>query len=532
MTNVYLDEDMRELRRALKAWVKALPWLVLATLLVAIATFTYFGRQTPEYTASVKLLAGISNSSPLNVTVITPPLLPPRALESALTNPGVLRQIEFQVQNFAEVMPNEKQRAIQRLQASAALQRGVDLSLSTNIDNNGNGTYVLEATQPNPVLAAELANAAASALLAWDVQRALVTVDETRRSLEEQVLGLSNQLSLQTGNPGDRQSLLTLKSERQSQLDAIRLLATAGAVQGTLKIVTPAVTPVAPVAPLPKRNAALAALLTFFFASVFILIRSSLIRKLSNDEDVSALGIPVLARIPRVKSRRSGEAILGMLHGQAAGAAVYLQINLDLILSDRPQRVVLLTSSTPGEGKTSVGVALATSFALSGRRTLLLDVDPQISQHFSAHDAFTLIDLAVNKKPSGAKSIDLDSDIISGDFDILPLSIRNVPAGPKLENILKQHTDHYDVVLIDSPSVLEVADALRLSQFIDGVLLVVEEGKVSQRTFQNMQEILDRANAHVIGAVINKSEKVSSVFAGQAKKNSRGSGKNTPVLRI
>ncbi|WZL73659.1 CpsD/CapB family tyrosine-protein kinase [Clostridiaceae bacterium 35-E11] len=185
-----------------------------------------------------------------------------------------------------------------------------------------------------------------------------------------------------------------------------------------------------------------------------------------------------------------------------------LRTNIQFSSFDKALKSIIVTSSGPGEGKTTTICNLAVTMAQTGGKVLLIDCDLRKSQlhkyfHLSNQQGITNI-LAQHKS---YKEV-IQSTSTPG-LDVLT-------AGPKPPNpsellgsnamkaFIKEMTEVYDRVLIDAPPIGVVTDAAILSTFADGTILVVAAGQVAVEGAKHSKELLQQVNANIIGVLLNK----------------------------
>lgn len=158
-----------------------------------------------------------------------------------------------------------------------------------------------------------------------------------------------------------------------------------------------------------------------------------------------------------------------------------IRTNIQFSSLDKDMKKILVTSSSPGEGKTSIICNLAVTMALTGKKVLLMDADlrkPKINRRFELnnHQGFTNV---------LAEQMYLKDAIIkSGTPNLYILTSGPKPPNPseilgsnRMKEFLEEISGHFDYILIDSPPLLAVTDAAILSTQVDGTILVVESGK-------------------------------------------------------
>jgi capsular exopolysaccharide synthesis family protein len=195
--------------------------------------------------------------------------------------------------------------------------------------------------------------------------------------------------------------------------------------------------------------------------------------------------------------------------GKSPLAEAFRAVRTNLLFSgvDRPHRRVLVTSAVPREGKTTTVANLGVTMALAGTRTLLIDADlrrPGIHRHFQLSAKVGLTSLL------GAQA-DLHEAIQTTKVPELFL----LPSGPQVPNpaeLLSSHrmTDlvnrlqqEYDLLILDSPPVATVADALVLAGISDGVLLVVRSGGPPHDVVARAKKQLEGVRANILGVILN-----------------------------
>jgi len=178
---------------------------------------------------------------------------------------------------------------------------------------------------------------------------------------------------------------------------------------------------------------------------------------------------------------------------------------------DNPCKIIMVTSSRPGEGKTSVSTLLANSFAQSGERTLLIDGDLRRGR------IHRMLDSAEDIKNTGLAGF-LSGDAVhhrkiiikSGvpDLDLITRGRESLPrfeslSSPKLGELLNQLSAEYDRIIIDTPPILGLADSIMLAKHADGVVFVLRANSTSKRDIVTSLDTIKSAHAIVYGFVIN-----------------------------
>ena len=190
-------------------------------------------------------------------------------------------------------------------------------------------------------------------------------------------------------------------------------------------------------------------------------------------------------------------------------AESYKTVLTSLLLSQpTPPRVIQVTSALPGEGKTTVSTNLAILLARLRRRVLLVDADlrrPQI------HLAMRLSG-NTGLGPLLRNTVTFEEAVVSWanvpDLVILPAGPVILPDDTELlmwsfQDWVKRWREQFDHIIIDTPPVLPVADAIRMSVEADAVILVIRSGQTSRDDFLRAQDLLSKVNARLAGFVLN-----------------------------
>jgi capsular exopolysaccharide synthesis family protein len=215
-------------------------------------------------------------------------------------------------------------------------------------------------------------------------------------------------------------------------------------------------------------------------------------------------GYPVVGRIPPVRALRGSP--VEALADPAVGAAVRtLRTNLERISRERPVHVVVVTSSLPGEGKTTVAGTLAVTLARLDAHVLLVDADlrrPGVRRLFPGPERPGLADVLHDKA-------DLEQTITNGpaaNLSLLPTAA-DPDAGDLLArrfvDVLRKARERFDVVVVDAPPLLGGDDARTLSTLCDGTLLVVGADTLTESVTE-AAAALDALGVRVLGAVANR----------------------------
>lgn len=190
-------------------------------------------------------------------------------------------------------------------------------------------------------------------------------------------------------------------------------------------------------------------------------------------------------------------------------AEQYRTIRTNIQFSDADQDIksIVLTSTGPGEGKSTTASNLATVYAQQGLRVLLIDADlrkPTAHYTFRLENHVGLTNVLTKQSALGqavqATEVPDLSLLTSGP---IPPNPAELLASNNMTELLKEMKEQFDMVIFDTPPVLAVADAQILANQVDGSILVVSSGKTDKEAAVKAKELLLKANAKVLGAVLN-----------------------------
>jgi capsular exopolysaccharide synthesis family protein len=240
-----------------------------------------------------------------------------------------------------------------------------------------------------------------------------------------------------------------------------------------------------------------------------------------------ALGLAVIGRLPPLQGRPTVRAGLAGGTSESQRERDSLLSGLELLRRRQPGlKVVLVTSPRTGTGATMTASNLAVSLARAGQRTLLIDADLRQSSLARLHAL--AVDRGLNQVLQGEGPVSKviqrcpveNLDAIAAGTEVLnstPLLLSS-----RLKNVLTEVRSHYDVVIVDSPAVLESFDACILALLADGVLLVVRDGVTRRADAEAAVRLLRKMKAPLLGAVFNdaqgpaihEADRVADLLAG------------------
>ena len=191
-----------------------------------------------------------------------------------------------------------------------------------------------------------------------------------------------------------------------------------------------------------------------------------------------------------------------------------VRTNLQFASADEEIQTLLLTSAGPSEGKSMTTANLAVVYAQQGKKVLLIDADlrkPTIHYTFRLDNLKGLSNVLVGDIPlqeAVVPSAVQDLDLIS--CGPIPPNPSELLGSKRMQRMIAEARELYDVIIFDTPPVLAVTDAQILSAFVDGSILVVRSKRTETESAQKAVESLKAVNAKILGTVLNDRDKKES----------------------
>lgn len=276
-----------------------------------------------------------------------------------------------------------------------------------------------------------------------------------------------------------------------------------------VEIIDKAILSTKPVRPRKVINVSIAFIIGFLISITFAFILDYLDSKIKNKSDVeNYLGLPIIGSIAMDKMLKK-EVTNTLISNEGPILESYRSIrnNIEFFNIDKTIKVIMVTSSQPGEGKSTFISNISKVFAtLDDKKILLIDCDfrrPKIHKIFKINNTQGLTDILV-------KNIHISECIknISG-LNIIsagtkPINPSDILASKKMIHFIQQIRSEYDYIFIDSPPVNIVSDAEVLSRIVDGVIVIIGCNEVERNSVKQCKEKLNNLNANILGCIVNK----------------------------
>ena len=488
--SVSLGDVFRFLRRGLLLAV------VLAAIGAGVAYFVSSSR-TPTYTTDAVLLATLGDIElpGVQVPIVAAPSINPSSYETAAKSQEVIGSALTRL--GLEVTPGRVNSTRNRYRVSA-----------DSGSRDSSSEIALEYRGSEPETVAATLDALAVALIDWDRQRAETFVRSIVTQLDRTIAETQRKVAQREAAGAGPSELGQLQNTLvQQQTNRENVEAAAGTARSRLEFIQRASVPVVPVAPKPQFDATIAGILGFLLAYGILLLRNLLDTKVRSVDDLAAMtGQPILAEFPKLakKTRR--------LPREATG---YLRTNLLLSTQNVHPKVILVTSPSHSEGKSSVALSLAESFTRANYRTLLVDADlrqPVIAREYNLDDKRHMPLRTHLENPHGAYEAAHVGVNLTQTLDIIP-TFRAAHDPTELlsagfPDCLASWKQDYDVIVVDSAPLLDVADTLTIAPLCTGTVLVASLESTDPQGLEETVERLNRSGVRIFG--------VAATFVGRS----------------
>ncbi len=482
-------------------------WWVLGVLLpiVALVLLYSYAWATPQYGATASILR---QTTSFDRGLFDTQLFAPTDVGSDLQTGSRLVKLDVVAQMVKEDLNSPR--------SGGSLLEMISVDRGTN-------TQILEirAVSTDAQEAAAVSNSFASQFIRYRQEADRAALSQARAQIEEELASMTA-----ADRASDRGVILTQKAEELRIIESMQT--------GGYEIVQTATIPDEPFAPRPIRNGMVAGGLGLFSGVLLAFVVDRLDRRIKTvDALEEEIGLPVLAAIPQVGSHvtpAEGEPVglVTYTHGapQFVEAFRALRSNLKYFEFDRQVKTILVTSGLPQEGKTVTTVNLAISLAMAGARVTVLEADlrrPMVHRYLgvpsrrgisdvlagalSLQEALQSVEIDHTKftKPRigspPASPAFLNSSLFCLASGPLPPNPAEFLGSDQMKWLIQDAAELGDYVLIDTPPVLLVSDALSLVGQVDAVIVCARLNSTTKDEARQLHTLLERTGAHALGVV-------------------------------
>jgi capsular exopolysaccharide synthesis family protein len=476
------------------------PWVALCVILAAGAAHVISRQQTKKYTATAAL---VFKSNRLGREI------------GGLRTAGNSARAEW----ASDIRLLRSGNSDSAAKTAAQLGRGLtprEVSTSVRVSAPREWkTVSVSATETSRRLAASVANTYTGLLLAAQRSRDHALYAAAIKRVEKKLAALSRK-----ARAGARGSSLRNRVRSLQLFDRLR--------GGNARVRHAAAIPGSPSSPRLVRNTVLGGAFGLLLGLVIAAVLARLGRRMRKPEELARMySVPLLGIVPRsnalaLRSRPPGVASLEPLPRREQEAFELIRARLRYFNIDRELRTLLVASSAPGEGKTTVARNLASAAARVGSVVLLIEADlrhPALAGQLALRPGPGLADVLIGELSlwSATQLVDVDSASpaseegpVGRSLDVLPAGFPLPPNPAELiesqamETVLQEARSTYDLVVIDTPPLDTASDAFALSRKADGVILVGRGSRNRGRAAAGrLRARLDAAAAPLLGVIAN-----------------------------
>jgi polysaccharide biosynthesis transport protein len=488
-----LDKLLRVLRRR--------AGLILATaILTAAGALGFSMLQDEEYSASASLL------------------LRPLSLDEGLGSPSAAPDPEREAATNIELASQD----IIATRTASRLQRAGDADAAAAVQDvevsaKGSSDLIeVKAVAPHPRTAARVANAFARQYVTFRRESDRARIRQGERALRRELARLVARRN-QAGSTQRRRAITRSIRSLEGRLGDLSLLESLQT--GNAVVVNGATPPSSPSSPKPERNTVIGGFVGLLLGLGLALVREQLDRRLRDSKELEeALGLPILVRLPESNAFGKRSALVKDLPPSEAEAFRMLRANLRHLGSGRKIDSVLITSASIEDGKSTVAFHLASAAASTGLDVLLIEADvrrPTLARLLGLPPDEGLTSVLTG---STARLADVSHELLlprDRDGHGLPPTLDVVPAGQipsdaselidseRMQEIIRESRRNYSLVVIDTPPVGLVSDAIPLMSEVSAVVIVGRIGKITSEEAGRLREQLEKIDAPSFGIVAN-----------------------------
>jgi succinoglycan biosynthesis transport protein ExoP len=488
--------------------VRERKWVLIATVLIVVAAVaTYSFLKTPTYraTASIKL-----------VTVNFDEIL----FGSPVFSSDATRQLETGANLVKEYrVADMVQQALQSGRSATSLLKMTSAAGIANTD-----IIRISVVSTDPQEAADVANSFAKQF----IQYRLEADQAILAAADQRVVAKLNEMTAVERQSEEGKAL----TQFRNQLENLSATQTGG-----FEISQEAILPTSSVAPRPVRDTGFALLGGLILGILLAFLADYIDRRIKNEETMEKeFGLPVLASVPKVGrgwSRSPSRYPRGMI-GFASADSPFLEAyrtlrsNLKFYQLEHRSQTLLVTSGLAREGKTVTAINLCLSLALSGARVILIEADlrrPMIDEYLgldtrmgvssvlagtsSFSDSLQVVrvpdfvpDPRLRSKGQN-KGTTMQQALLCMTSGPLPPNPSELLTSPRMKELIQTAAGHAEYVVIDTPPVLLVSDALNLAEYTNGVIIASKMKGTTYDEARDVRTVLERSGCRALGIVVN-----------------------------
>lgn len=493
--------ELREYMALLRKWLG----LILACMILAGGVAFFVSRQSiPIYQASATVM--INQASSPSAAAVYADILTAERLSRTYANLLMSRPVVDQTAEQLGIEPR-------------SIERSIDVTPVRD-------TQLLKITVegPNPWLIARVANTLPEVFIEQNQELLLGRLSQSRANLEQEIANTeadiartTDELSRATDDAQKTRLETSLAQYRSTYSTLVANYQQARLAEAqtldSIVLSEPAIAPERPVRPRTLTNTALAAVVGALLALGIAFLIEYLDDTIKTPDDIERVtGLSTLGAIARLKDAGSARERIAWLRTSAPESEAYrtLRTNIQFSSVDNPVRRLLVTSSSPGEGKSTTAANLGVVLAQTGQRVILVDTDlrrPTLHKVFGIPNNTGLTTALLASQDTPIMEQLQPTEVP----DLHILTSGPIPPNPsellgsqRMAYLIEMLAEVADIIIFDSPPVLAVTDAAVLGRQMDGVLLVVDTGTTHEQVLGNAVAELQKTGVNILGVALNR----------------------------
>jgi capsular exopolysaccharide synthesis family protein len=411
----------------------------------------------------------------------------PLQLQEVLTNPAIMQLTQL------------------KAQAQAAYQQDLQRHKPDYPQMQQAAAHIAELDRQINTLATSLRSS---------IKEQYETARKQEQALSSQVSGLKSSTQNEQSRSVEYNILKRTVDTNRAMYDSLlqrysEVSAQAGVAANNISQVDVADTPVKPVSPRPLINLVLAALFGLIAAAGFVFLRDKFDDSIRTPEDVpTKLGLTFLNSTPLLDETTTPQEALSDPRSALSEAYAALRTSIELGHKGGAPRTMAVTSTRQSEGKSTSAYAIARNFAKVGKNVVLIDGDlrkPSLHRFLNAHNDKGFSSLLAGMvgidevlQPTDTSNLSL---IAAGQ---LPPNPAELLSGPRLSELIAELAERFDIVVVDAPPVLGLADTILIGSATDATLFVIEANGSHHGHAKAAVRRLSANGVTMIGAVLSK----------------------------
>lgn len=501
MTATDKEMNLRDFWRTLtrRSWVIAVALVATVAPAIGLALL-----QEPVYEASARMLLQTTTTSSIFG-------------DSVQTNTN-----DNFVNNEIQVVEGEV--VFQRVKSDLGLTE--DPPHATGAAFGNTDVVVVTVRSGDPVTAAALANAYVDAYINTKRSQAIASLVAAGEELQAKITDLGDQITaLDTqinASPDDDDT--TAQAQRRVLVDQQALFkqridqsqVDAALTGGGAQLVRPAEEPTDPSEPNPVRTALLAIAVGVLLGVAAAFVLDFIDDSVRDSAELTKIGngLPILALVPAATAPDKRPIAMSKPNDVSVEGYRTLRTNLQFMGAEKLMQVFEVTSSLPGEGKTTTAANLAVVLSQAGASVVLIDADlrkPRVHQVFDIQEREGLTDALVGAE-YGLIVRKIDENLCVITAGALQPNPSEMLGSQRMRGVIEELKLRFDYVIIDSAPVVAINDSVSLSRHVDAVILVTQLGRTKAPQVAEAVRLLEQVSAPLIGFVVNRAK--ASELAG------------------